>query len=65
MTATLSPFDLANFSDIVAGKGDWFSAKLVRLIASADSENKERLRLAFPDHVGAYDDWYDGKGYWA
>lgn len=57
MTAKLSPHDMANFDRIVRGYGDWFSAELVRLIAKADKENRERLRIAFPDHVEAYERW--------
>ena len=46
---------------LLAGYGDWFSAKLMRLIMKADRENKERLRIAFPDHVQAYDDYMRGE----
>lgn len=60
MTATLSQFDRVHLGDIIAGQGDWFSARLMRLIAHADAENRERLRLAFPDHVEAYEKWYNG-----
>lgn len=61
MTARLTSYDRAHMADVLAGHGDWFSAELMRLIAKADFENKARLRLAFPDHVQAYDDWQDGK----
>ena len=37
---------------------DWFSAELLRLIAKADTENRERIRYGFPDHVEAYERWY-------
>lgn len=58
MTAKLSPHDEAHMADILAGRhGNWFSAELMRLIAKADRENRERLRLAFPDHVEAYERW--------
>jgi len=60
MTAKLSNFDRENMEELLAGHGDWFSAKLMRLIMKADRENKERLRLAFPDHVQAYDDYVRG-----
>ena len=45
-------------ADILAGYGDWFSAQLLRLIAKADYNNRERLRTAFPEHVQAYEDWF-------
>ena len=60
MTAQLSQHDHENIKDIIGGYGDWFSAELLRLIAKADLENRERLRLAFPDHVEAYEAWYLG-----
>lgn len=44
-------------ADFLGGDGDWFTAKLVRLIAKADSENRERLRQGFPDEVAAYEDY--------
>lgn len=61
MTARVSDFDKAHMTDIISGSfGDWFSADLLRLIAKADSENKARLKIAFPDHVQAYLNWVDG-----
>lgn len=62
MAAHLSDFDKAKMGDILAGMGDWFSAELLRLIAKADSENRELLRLGFPDHVLAYELWSRGEG---
>lgn len=35
-----------------------FYEKLVDLIAKADASNKNRLRLAFPEYVDAYNEWY-------
>jgi len=61
MPAQLSEFDRKNMERILAGEFDWFSAKLMRLIRKADRENKERLRIAFPDHVQAYDDYMRGE----
>jgi len=46
---------------ILAGDFDWFSAKLMRLIMKADTDNKELLRQVFPDHVQAYDDYVRGE----
>jgi len=61
MPAKLSNFDRENMDRLLAGYGDWFSAKLMRLIMKADRENKERLRIAFPDHVQAYEDYMRGE----
>lgn len=40
------------------GSGDWFTVKLLALIAKADGQNKERIRLGFPEAVQAYEEWY-------
>ena len=48
----LSPYDKERAFDILDGEGDWFSAQLLRLIAKADAENREKLRLGFPEEVG-------------
>lgn len=65
MPAKLSEFDKAHMQEILLGAGDWFSAELLRLIAKADTENRARLYLAFPDHVEAYNTWvkegYEGE----
>ena len=60
MTAILSEHDKEHIADIVAGYGDWFSAELIRLIGKADRENRTLLRQVFPDHVEAYERWYNG-----
>lgn len=64
MTARLSHFDLVRMADVLAGTGDWFSAQLMRLIAKSDHEDLERLRLAFPDHVEAWEAWRIGGRVW-
>jgi len=51
----LSAHDDAHMEEILKGYGDWFSAKLLRLIAKADGQNMERIRLGFPEHVAAYE----------
>jgi hypothetical protein len=56
----LSEYDRSHVGDAIAGRGDWFSARLFRLLAAADRENRERLRLAFPEHVAAFEAWRDG-----
>jgi hypothetical protein len=47
----MNSFDKENFDAILRGHGDWFTARLIRLIAKADVHNTERLFLAFPDTV--------------
>jgi len=54
----ISEPDKNHVYEILKGHGDWFSAQLLRLIAHADVENKAKLRLAFPEAMQAYDDWY-------
>lgn len=41
----------------VMREGDWFTARLFRLFHQADSENKARLALSFPDEAAAYQRW--------
>lgn len=57
MTAHVSDHDREKMDDIMGGYGDWFSARLIRLIAKADYQNRELLRRVFPDHVEAYETW--------
>jgi hypothetical protein len=33
--------------------GDWFNARLLRLIYKADGSNREKLRLVYPEQVKA------------
>lgn len=44
----------------VMTSGDWWTADLLRLIAKSDIPHRERLRLAFPSHVEAYEHWHAG-----
>lgn len=53
----ISKFDRAHVGQLVAGKGDWFTAHLLRLCAKADRENLERIRLGFPEVVEAFEEW--------
>jgi hypothetical protein len=55
----ISSYDREHIGEILAGHGDWFTAKLLRLIAKADFENRAKLRLGFPTEVQAYLDWRD------
>lgn len=54
----ISEFDKTHITEIMAGRGDWFGAQLIRLIAKADTENREKLRLGFPDYVKAWEKWF-------
>jgi hypothetical protein len=53
----ITDYDKAHISDILAGRGDWFTARLIRLIAAADPINKAKLRRSFPEVVSAFDEW--------
>jgi hypothetical protein len=55
---TMSEFDKAHVEIILRGEGDWFGAKLLRLISEADPQHREALRLGFPEEVEAYERWY-------
>lgn len=55
--STISDYDRANMGKIVAGHGDWFSARLLRLIVKSDAVNLEILRSVYPKHVQAYEEW--------
>jgi hypothetical protein len=56
-TITMKDFDRQNIGALLAGEGDWWSAQFVRLIAKSDTERRARLRLAFPEHVEAVEDY--------
>ena len=43
------------------GSGDWFTVKLLALIAKADLQNRERIRRGFPQEVEAYERWERGE----
>lgn len=60
---TMSPFDIENLGEILAGHGDWFNAKLLRLIALADSEKRKAFHKAFPVQVDAITKYQTGKGW--
>ena len=55
----ISDYDRAHIGSILAGEGDWFTAQLLRLIAKADSTNRMKLSVAFPEEVKAYEEWRD------
>lgn len=58
MGVGITDYDRANMDRIMAGYGDWFTAKLLRLMAKADAENLDRLRQVYPEEVQAWVDWY-------
>jgi hypothetical protein len=58
MTIHLSEHDEANIDAIMGGHGDWFSARLLRLIAKGDFENRQLLGSIYPEHYAAFMAWY-------
>lgn len=56
----ISDYDKTHVREIIGGHGDWFTADLLRLIAHADKNNIEKIRLGFPEEVEAYEKWYNG-----
>ncbi len=52
-----SVFDKGCVGEILRGKGDWFGARLFRLIQHADRGNYAILKKAYPEHVAAYEAW--------
>jgi len=42
------------------GGGDWFTIRLLQLIAKADTQNRENIRKGFPTEVQAYEEWFTG-----
>lgn len=59
----LSDYDKDSISQILHGQGDWFMAKLCRLIAGADKQSKEQLYAGFPDAVDAVHKHQTGKAW--
>lgn len=57
----VSDWDRASIDEILAGKGDWFTAKLLRLIRDADFENRKKLRQVFPEEVELVEAWQTGQ----
>ena len=49
----------------MSGRGDWFTSHLLRLIAKADEENRQKIRLGFPEHVDAWERWQASTGEFA
>lgn len=59
----ISEFDRAHVADIIGGKGDWFTARLLRaldsLLPHADATNTAKLEAAFPEECALVRSWYD------
>ena len=56
----MSPHDKKHIPEILAGEGTWFIAKLIRLIAGADNDNRAKLHLGFPEVVEAVNSYQHG-----
>lgn len=56
---SVGPVEVQAVESIVLGRPgyDWFTCRLLQLMAKADSINLERLRLGFPDEVALFE-WY-------
>ena len=57
----MTEYDKENITEILHGKGTWFTADLFRLIAKADSGNRLKLHEAFPVEVEAVHQYLTGK----
>ncbi len=58
-----SDFDKGCVGEILRGKGDWFEARLLRLIQHADRGNYAILKKAYPEHVAAYEAYMGGEAF--
>lgn len=56
----MSEYDRTHVGEVMA-TGSWFTARLFHLIQSADRTNRERIRVAFPDEVAAFEAWERGE----
>ena len=57
----MSEYDKQNIGLIIGGHGDWFTAKLIRLIRDADLSNRRKLFSVFPAEVHAVNVFHFGK----
>jgi hypothetical protein len=53
----LSQHDLEDVGAAIAGDATNFTTMLLRMIAKSDPVNRERLRLAYPEAVEAWEKW--------
>ena len=47
----ISKYDRDSVSQILSGHGTWFTAKLMRLIATSDLQNRAKLAVSYPEEV--------------
>jgi hypothetical protein len=57
----ISNYDKKYIDNILTGEGDWFTARLLRLISRADQNNLELLRKGFPEEVEAVEAYRRGE----
>lgn len=63
IVARPSEFDRESIEHILKnpkGDADWFGAHVIRLVSRADLWQLERIRIIYPEHVAAYEEWYYG-----
>ena len=53
----ISAWDIEHLGEILAGRGDWFTAQLLRLILKADTSNRVKLSVVFPEEVRVVELW--------
>ena len=53
LNTTMTKYDIESMADILGGHGEWFTAKLLRVISAADKNNKKKLYQGFPEEVDA------------
>lgn len=54
------PWELAYVGEVLFGRplsGDSFYGRLLALVPSADADSRHRLRLGFPELIGAWEAW--------
>ena len=59
----MTDYDRENVGEIIHGEGNWFTAKLFRLIVSADSNNRRKLFNSFPTEVEVVHQYLKGQLY--
>ena len=55
----MNDYDVKNIGNMIREPEHfaWFTCHVIRLIAKADETNREKIRLAYPDHVAAFEHW--------
>lgn len=57
----MSDWDKEHLGEILSGYGDWFNARLLRLISKADRPEMEKLHQVFPRQVELVYERQNGK----